>query len=154
MYHGRNPALSYTLSFERERLFPEKLSVTHGPRLDFSNAERSTQPPSSGWMLLVLGYQFKYYPFAILRKKPMRGFFLGINPSYAVKVRDQYPYGPGVGFLMGYQVWIKNAVTLGLELNVANGRNVNQNIAATTPGNWFWDGIFAFKIGYQFGKRN
>jgi hypothetical protein len=149
MYYGKNPSLSYSLCFERERLFARK-SFSRGPRVDFDEAKPAPQTYST--MSLVLGYQFKYYPLYPVRGDPTRGFFLGVNPCYFVKVRDQYQYGPGVGFLMGYQGWIMNKIALSFELDITNMRNVNQSLSAGLPNSWYLYAFSFFKVGYRFSK--
>jgi hypothetical protein len=153
MYNGRHPT-AYSLCFERERVFSRYPSFTRGIRLDYDRTEPSSQPYSPGAMSLVIGYQFKYYPLTPLRKKVSRGFFLGASPCYFIKVRDQYPYGPGVGFLLGWQIWIKNQVTLSLEWNILGWQNFNQNISSGVSNEWYFD-VFVFaKAGYRFAKNN
>jgi hypothetical protein len=148
MYYGRDPSAAYSLCLERERLFPKK-AFSRGPRVDYDVTKSS--PQTYGSMSLVLGYQFKYYPFYAVRGRPTAGFFLGVNPCYSVKVRDQFPYGPGVGFLMGYQIWIMNTVALSLEWDLSNIRNINQT--AGLPNTSYWNFFSFVKAGYWFRKK-
>jgi hypothetical protein len=73
MYHWGDPSAAYSLCLERERLFPKK-AFSRGPRVDYDVTKPS--PQSYGSMSLVLGYQFKYYPFYAVREGRLPAFFL------------------------------------------------------------------------------
>src|SRR5690349_19963225 len=60
----------YALSFEREKVFVSAQAFSHGLRLDFDGGVNNLTP----------GYQFKFYPFHFISKKPYKGFYLGGAP--------------------------------------------------------------------------
>lgn len=145
-YYFNSPSYN-TLSVERERSIRQSLTFTHGPRLDLNFGE------TSGLLSMAMGYQFKYYPFSLLREKPSRGVFLGLEPCYFIKVREQTVYGPGIGTLLGYQLWIKNKVAVSLETSLKYMQNMNPNALGVYLNSWYLHSFLFLKVGMRIDRK-
>jgi hypothetical protein len=111
----------YSLNFEIEKSFRKVNSLTSGLRLDYIN-------PKNLDKTFFIGYNFKFYPLYQRKKIPYRGVYLGIEPLYLIRIPDDpvSRYGPGIGYIAGYQHIIKDKIYLSIESDFMFVQNLNK----------------------------
>ncbi len=140
----------FTLSVELEKAFVNS-KLTHGFRLDYMRARPFATPNKffTGYENLIVGYNLKVYPFLNSSNGNYKGYFIGLHPSFFVKVQDRYRYGPGIGLLTGYQAWIKRKFTICPELGIIYMKNVNNKIYSNSRDLYFYS-LISVKVGFTF----
>lgn len=147
--HFSNPGITIGLEFEKS--LGRTIKFSQATRIEYRTI--TSENPSDnffGQQNLCLGYAVKYYPFRKQSGKKFQGVFVGIMPSYFVKVRSQYRYGPAIGIPAGYQFVLKSRLTLSLEYTVTFMQNVNNAIPPSNPSDRYFDLFKGFRIGYRF----
>lgn len=143
----------YFFSLDRESIFKNKRSFTHGPRLNYDTDGMDLRKRFPGMENLVIGYQFKFYPFHYIKQKPYQGIFIGIYPCYFTPINELYKNGPGLGSLLGYQYVFKDKISLSFEASVIYMQNVNKTTPYSTNSQ---DRYFyitpSVKIGFKLGS--
>lgn len=139
----------FSLNIERENTFKSNAAFSHGARLDYNKFKPFPKTNFPGNENLILGYHFKLYPFFPKSKRQFNGLFLGIEPCYFVKVNSDYRYGPGLGGLLGYQLWIKNKFTLSAEGNIFYIQNINDNTTQQNPQDRYFYMYASIKVGFK-----
>ena len=142
----------YFFSLDRESIFKNKRSFTHGPRLDYDRDGIDLRKRFPGMENLVIGYQFKFYPFHYIKQKAYQGTFIGVYPCYFTPINELYKNGPGLGSLLGYQYLFKDKISLSFEASVIYMQNVNEITPYRTNSQ---DRYFyitpSIKIGFKLG---
>lgn len=145
MYFNGDGYNGISLHVEYEFLIAKSLMFSTGPRAEYIAIKNGA--PS-----FTVGYEIKWYPIAKYANRRLHGPFIGIDPLYRTKdaARISYArYGPGVGFVAGYQHQFKNRVAVCAEMSPVYIYDINERTVQSNPTGWYWYGFACVKIGFR-----
>ncbi|HLF32879.1 MAG TPA: hypothetical protein VI583_01500 [Cyclobacteriaceae bacterium] len=140
-----NLSSPHIIGFEFEKISRRMEFLTHCYRFDYI--------PYLNQQFTLLGYNVKFYPrYLTGRRQPLRGIFLGAGPAIFSQEAGRMPnrYGPGVNVTAGYQVLIKNKLSIAYELDMHYLKNLNMQVPWNNPDNHWFTFFHYIKLGIKF----
>lgn len=137
----------FSIHLEMENSFSKKKSFSTGPRADFVSIK-------NGDPVLLLGYNFKFYPFFNRNKMQNKGFFIAIAPVMKPKIFNvsNERYGPGVSGLLGYQFFSKDDMSFSVEGSWIYLRDISKYSSQFNPDRTYVYVYANLKVGIRLSR--